>query len=57
VDVSTVVGTEERKMDKEPDQGLHWHVTERQVGEFRHVFQFPIDTIDMSAMTASMTHS
>ncbi|KAB5585108.1 HSP20-like chaperone [Coniochaeta sp. 2T2.1] len=42
--------------EKIPDdqKEVHWHVTERKVGEFRRAFQFPIDSVQMSGVTASM---
>jgi len=40
--------------EKVLDQDVHWHVTERKVGEFRRAFQFPIETVDMAAVSASM---
>lgn len=42
--------------ERVPDEDVHWHVTERKVGEFRRAFQFPIETVDMSTVSASMTN-
>ncbi|KAK0625017.1 hypothetical protein B0T17DRAFT_258844 [Bombardia bombarda] len=36
------------------EEGVHWHVAERQVGEFSRTFQFPVDMVDMAAVKASM---
>lgn len=53
VDVGEVTGSGEEG-DKEEQKDVHWHVTERKVGEFRREFQFPIETVDMDAVRASM---
>ncbi|KAJ9149449.1 hypothetical protein NKR23_g4216 [Pleurostoma richardsiae] len=37
-----------------PPAELHWHVTERRVGQFRRAFQFPIGLVEMGAVKASM---
>ncbi|KAH8904161.1 HSP20-like chaperone [Coniochaeta sp. PMI_546] len=48
--------SEDATTEKVPDQDVHWHVTERKVGEFRRAFQFPIESVDMSAVSASMSN-
>ncbi|OIW25575.1 HSP20-like chaperone [Coniochaeta ligniaria NRRL 30616] len=48
--------TSDEATEKVPDQDVHWHVTERKVGEFRRAFQFPIETVDMAAVSASMSN-
>jgi HSP20 family molecular chaperone IbpA len=48
--------TSEDAAETVPDQDVHWHVTERKVGEFRRAFQFPIETVDMGAVNASMSN-
>lgn len=47
------VGKPTEEIEKE-DPDLHWHVTERRVGQFRRAFQFPIEAVNMGAVTASM---
>jgi HSP20 family molecular chaperone IbpA len=49
------VGKPTERIKKE-DPDLHWHVTERRVGPFHRAFQFPVETVDMGAVTASMCH-
>jgi len=44
----------EEDVKQSQDPNLHWHVTERRVGQFRRAFQFPVETVDPSGVTASM---
>ncbi|KAK3317351.1 hypothetical protein B0T19DRAFT_446319 [Cercophora scortea] len=47
---------EDRVETKTKDRGIHWHVTERQVGQFRRGFMFPPDVAEITAVEASMTN-
>ncbi|KAK3689111.1 HSP20-like chaperone [Podospora appendiculata] len=64
VDTSSVVANDNTAADedegrvetKTKDRGIHWHVTERQVGQFRRGFMFPPDVAEITAVDASMTN-
>jgi HSP20 family molecular chaperone IbpA len=51
-----VAVTDDGEEGKELNQDLHWHVTEREVGDFGRAFQFPVETVDMSAVSASVAN-
>lgn len=44
------------KPEGKPKPGFHWHITERRVGNFKRVFRFPAELVEMSAVKASIHH-
>jgi len=40
----------------EQEANIHWHVAERRVGNFKRVFRFPVELVEMSAVKASIHH-
>jgi HSP20 family molecular chaperone IbpA len=45
---------EHRERRASVSSDLHWHVTERRVGEFRRQFQFPFEMVEMHKVQAIM---
>lgn len=40
--------------EKDPEDGLHWHVREREVGQFKRQFHLPVGLANMAAVKATM---